>query len=135
MTYEAYIGYVDGRDEELDTGTPFKLVVRNLDTFERLVVNAVVARPGQQLEGGDPLKILDWVEKQMDETWSIKVLEELDEDDAPMRSDITQDDLQAGLNESQKYSAGRGARGTGMPQMMGQEEARKYFENISKHKK
>lgn len=135
MTYEAYIGYVDGRDQEIDAGEPIKLVVRNLDTFERLVVSAIIVRPGKTLEGSEDLKILDWVEKLLDETWSIKVLEELDEEDAPMRSDITQDDLEAGLNESQKYSSGRGARGAGMPQMMGQEEARKYFENISKKKK
>lgn len=133
MPFEAYIGYVAERDAEAEAGEPVVLEVRDLDTFERLVVRAIIAKPGVALEGGDQLWILDWVEARQPEPWGIKVLEELPEEDATsFRSDISKADLTAQAEESHKFASGRG-RGGAMPQM-GQEEARKFFENMQAHK-
>lgn len=134
MPFEAYIGYVAERDAEAESGESVVLEVRDLETFERLVVRAVIAKPGTTLDGGDELWIVDWVEARQPEPWSIKVLEELDEEDATaFRSDISQEDLKAQAEQSQKFASGRG-RGAAMPEMAGQEEARKYFENMQQHK-
>lgn len=134
MPFEAYIGYVAERDAQAESGEPVVLEVRDLDTFERLVVRAVIAKPGVQLDGGDALWIVDWVEAKQPDPWSIKVLEELEEEDATsFRSDISQEDLKTQAEQSQKYASGRG-RGGAMPEMAGQEEARKYFENMQAHK-
>ena len=135
MPFEVYIGYVAEKDEEIAAGTPFNMEVRDLDTYGRMVVSAIVAKPGQTLEGSDQLWILDWVEARQAEPWSIKVLEELDEDAAAsLRSDITQEDLSAQAIESKSFASGRG-RGGSMPQMMGGEEAKKFFENMVTKKK
>ena len=49
MPYEAYIGYLtDGSQKtrpEVIAGEPFVIELRDLDTFERLVVRAIVAEP------------------------------------------------------------------------------------------
>lgn len=133
MPFEVYIGYVAERDAEAESGEPVVLEVRDLDTFERLVVRAVIAKPGVPLDGGDQLWILDWVEAKQSEPWSIRVLEELDEEDATsFRSDISEEDLKSQAEQSHKFASGRG-RGGAMPQM-GQEEARKFFENMQAHK-
>jgi hypothetical protein len=130
MPFEAYIGYVADKDESIDAGEPLVIEVRDLDTYERKIVRAVVARPGAALEDGDELWILDWVEARQSDAWRIRVIEELDEDDAAAaRSDISADDLRRPAEESASYAGGRG-RGDSMPGMMGAEEARKYFENI-----
>ncbi len=139
MPYEAYIGYL--KDESHETKPevmnkePFILEVRDLDTFERLVVKALVAEPPNSVEGGDQLWVLDWVEKKLAAPWSIQVLEELEEDALEdSRSDISKADLDAPAKEAQKFG-GRGYRGSQTPQMMGQEEARKYYENVVGKKK
>lgn len=130
MPYEAYIGYIDDKHEQIDAGESIVIEVRDLDTFERLIVRAKVGRPERPLDDGDELWILDWVEKRQDAAWSIFVEEELDEDDAAAsRADISDDDLRAASEESHEYAGGRG-RGAAMPEMMGQEEARKYYENV-----
>jgi hypothetical protein len=130
MPFEAYIGYVAEKDAEAESGEPIKLEVRDLDTYERLIVRAIVAKPGAELEGSDLLWILDWVEARQEQPWRIRVLEELEEEDATnLRSDISESDLKEQAEQSQRYASGRG-RGSGMPEMMGQEEARKFFENM-----
>lgn len=131
MPFEAYIGYVAERDDEMTAGTPFVIEVRDLDTYERLIVSAVVARPGQPLEGSDKLWIVDWVEARQEDPWSIRVEEELDEEAvAAFRSDISKEDLSSQADESKSFASGRG-RGGSMPQMMGGEEAKKFFENMT----
>lgn len=139
MPYEAYIGYLkdDAQDTrpEITNGEPLVVEVRDLDTFERLVVRALVAEPPGQIENGDELWVLDWVEKKLEAPWSIRVLEEL-EDDAleGARSDISEADLSAPADQAQEYG-GRKYRGSQTPQMVGQEEARKFFENVVTKKK
>jgi hypothetical protein len=131
MPFEAYIGYVAERDDEMAAGMPFIIEVRDLDTYERMIVRAVVARPGQPLEGSDKLWIVDWVEARQEDPWSIRVEEELDEEAvAAFRSDISREDLSSQADESKIFASGRG-RGASMPQMMGGEEAKKFFENMA----
>ena len=128
--FEAYIGYLadDSKEirEEVREGKPFVVEVRDLDTFERLVVRAVVAEPGAQLEGSDELFVLDWIENR---PWSIRVLEELDEEEEGPRADITDADRAAAADESRKFG-GRKYRGSELPDAMGQEEAGKFFEHV-----
>lgn len=139
MPYEAYIGYLKTADqdtkEEITSGQPLILEVRDLDTFERLVVKAMIGEPPNKIEGGDKLWVLDWIEKKLDEPWSIKVLEELEDDAlAGARSDIGEEDLKAPAEALKKFG-GRRNRGSQTPHMAGQEEARKFYENIVTKKK
>lgn len=134
MPFEAYIGYL--KDEEQETkpeilaGEPVILEVRDLDTFERLVVKAIVAEPPNVLDDGDELWVLDWIEAKLEKPWSIRVLEELDEDAAESaRSDVSEEDLQSQAKESSKFGTRRRA-GSQLPDMMGQEEARKFYQNV-----
>lgn len=140
MSYEAYIGYVTDNAQktrvEVIEGKPFVLEVRDLDTFERLVVRAVVSEAADALEGGDELWVLDWVENKLETPWSIRVLEELDEDEdiAANRSDVSDVDRTAEADESKKY-AGKKYAGSQLPDSMGGEEAKKFYENIVTKKK
>lgn len=134
MPFEAYIGYVSEKDAEAESGEPIVLEVRDMDTYERKIVRAVVAKPGTELADSDVLWILDWVEARQEDPWRIRVLAELEEGEATnLRSDISEADLTAEAERSQLYGSGRG-RGGSMPEMMGQEEARKFFENMQAHK-
>ena len=135
MPYEAYIGYLSDESKEarpeIASGEPFVVELRDLDTFERKVVQAIVAAPGQALEGGDELWVLDWIENRMDDPWSIKVLKEFDEEEeAAARADISEADLAAASEESTKYGTRRYA-GSQLPDAMGAEEARKFYEHVS----
>jgi hypothetical protein len=130
MPYEAYIGYMADKEEDIVNGKSVVVEVRDMDTFERLVVRAKVGKPEKPLTDGDELWILDWVEKREEQPWTIIVEEELDEDDIEAsRSDIDESDLNAASEESHQFASGRG-RGRAMPEMMGQEEARKFYENM-----
>lgn len=134
MPFEVYIGYVADKDPQIEAGEVLTLEVRDLDTYERKVVRAQVGKPGADLAGSDELWILDWVEARQAQPWRIKVLEELEEDDATgLRSDIDETDLKGQADASQRYAGGRG-RGGSMPEMMGAEEARKFYENINRMK-
>ena len=139
MPYEAYIGYLTDASQktrrEVGAGEPFVIELRNLDTFERLVVRALVAEPPAKLESGEELWVLDWVENRKPVPWSIRVLEELDEEQLEAaRSDITEADRTAAADESKKY-AGKRHRGSDLPDSMGSEEAKKYYENLVSKRK
>jgi len=134
MPYEAYIGYVTDQSQktraEVTEGTPFVLEVRDMDTFERLVVRAVVSDAPDALDGGDELWVLDWIENKLETPWSIRVLEELEEEDIEAdRSDVTATDKTAEADEAKKYG-GKKYRGAQLPDSMGGEEARKFYENV-----
>jgi hypothetical protein len=134
MPYEAYIGYLtdDSQNlrDEVKNGEPFVLEVRDTDTFERLVVKAIVADSPDTIQGGDELWVLDWIENRNETPWSIKVLEELSEEDVEaQRSDVTESDRTAPAEEAKKYG-GRKYRGAQLPDSMGGEEARKFYENV-----
>jgi hypothetical protein len=134
MPYEAYIGYLTDASQntrrEVENGEPFVIELRDLDTFERLIVRAIVAKPPATVESGDVLWVLDWVESRAPTPWSVRVLEELDEEQLEgSRSDITEADRTSAAEESLKYG-GRKYRGSELPDSMGGEEAKKYYENM-----
>jgi hypothetical protein len=134
MPYEAYIGYLTDNAQavrqEVKAGEPFVLEVRDTDTFERLVVRAQVADQPDAIEGGEPLWVLDWIENRMESPWTIRVLEEVDEDAAETaRSDVTESDKAAAAEEAKRFG-GRKYRGAQLPDSMGGEEARKFYENV-----
>ncbi len=139
MPYEAYIGYLTDSSQktrrEVTAGEPFVIELRDLDTFERLVVRAIVAEPPAQLESSDVLWVLDWVENRTPTPWAVRVLEEIDEEQLEAsRSDITEADRTAAADESLKYG-GRKYRGSELPESMGGEEAKKYYENLVSKRK
>ena len=134
MPYEAYIGYLTDNSQEIRNEVkerkPFVLEVRDMDTFERLVVKAVVSDSADAIQGSDELWVLDWIENRMEAPWSIKLLEELTEEDIEAeRSDVTDSDRTSAADEAKKYG-GRKYRGAQLPDTMGGEEARKYYENV-----
>lgn len=134
MPYEAYIGYLtDGSKnvrDEVKQGTPLVLEVRDTDTFERLVVKAIVSDGPEALPESDELWVLDWVENRCASPWSIRVIEELPEEEAEgSRSDVTEADRASATEEAKKYG-GRKYRGAELPDSMGGEEAKKYYENV-----
>jgi hypothetical protein len=134
MPYEAYIGYLTDNSQqirkEVQEGKPFVLEVRDLDTFERLVVKALVADCAGAISGGDELWVLDWIENRIEAPWSINVLEEVAEEDIEAeRSDVTDADRTSAADEAKKYG-GRKYRGSQLPDSMGGEEARKFYENV-----
>ena len=134
MPYEAYIGYLTDNTQEIRNEVkerkPFVLEVRDMDTFERLVVKAVVSDSADAIQGSDELWVLDWIENRMEAPWSIKLLEELTEEDIEAeRSDVTDSDRTSAADEAKKYG-GRKYRGAQLPDTMGGEEARKYYENV-----
>ena len=71
----------------------------------------------------------------MPAAWSIQVLEEIDPDQLEAaRSDITEADRTAAADELAKYG-GRKHRGSQLPDNMGGEEAKKYYENLVSKRK
>lgn len=133
--YEVYIGYLDGKDEAIDENRELVIEVRDLETFERKVVRARLARPSQELPDSDILWVTDWVESSSKEAWKIKIIEELDEDTdvARERSDISEEDLTKQSKESAKFSQRRYTDGLFTGE--GDEEAKKYFIYKSKIEK
>lgn len=132
MEYEAYIGYLDEQREAMAAGEPVVIEVRDRDTFERKIVRAIVSEEQGSLPGGDELWVVDWIETAAPLAWSIRILEELDPDaEKATRADIGQDDLDAMAEESRKYTGAK-YKGSGLPDMMGQDEIRKYTEHVEK---
>lgn len=130
MPYEAYIGYLDEQRDAMAAGEPIVVEVRDRDTFERKVVRALVSPEPDGIPGGDELWVVDWIENREAAPWSIRVLEELGEEASANRADIAQDDLQAMAEESRKYTGSR-YKGSTLPDMLGQEEIRKYHEHVA----
>lgn len=83
--YEILEEYVHAKKNDIDQGKPVIVEVRDTDTFERLLVKAEIAPPGQTLEGGDQLVLRDLAENVAADDWSIKVLEELDPEAVDIR--------------------------------------------------
>ena len=70
--------YVYSKQTDIDQGRPVTVEVRDLDTFERLVANVLIAAPGKPLEGGSPLTLHNLAENVVSDAWQICILEELD---------------------------------------------------------
>lgn len=91
--YEILEEYVHGQRGDIDQGKPITVEVRDLDTFERLVVKAQIAPPGADLEGGEQLILRDLAENVSADDWKIVVLEELDPESVDIKpvSDFRRD--------------------------------------------
>lgn len=76
--YEILEEYVLTQRAAIDRGEPVVVEVRNTDTFERLVVRAMVAPPGVVLANSDQLVLRNLMENVGATGWSIRVVEELD---------------------------------------------------------
>jgi hypothetical protein len=83
--YEVLEEYVHSKMNEINAGSEVIVEVRDTDTFERLTVKAVIAEPGQELEGAAELVLRNLAENIAAEGWHIKIIEELD----PESVDIT----------------------------------------------
>ncbi len=83
--FEVLEEYVHSQRAEIDQGKPVVLEVRNTDTFERLVVRALVAPPGRTLGHGTPLALMNLAENVSSDEWQIEVLEELDPEAVEIR--------------------------------------------------
>jgi hypothetical protein len=83
--FEVLEEYVHSQRADIDQGKPVVLEVRNTDTFERLVVRALVAPPGQPLPDAAPLALMNLAENVSSDQWRIRVLEELDPEAVEIR--------------------------------------------------
>lgn len=88
--YSALCEYVDSFKAEIDAGREVLLEVRDLSTWERKVVKAVLIRRSDALEGADLLRIEDYTGDFRPDVWSIRIVEELDADalESIPRSDL-----------------------------------------------
>lgn len=76
--FEVLEEYVHAKKSEIDAGKPVVVEVRDTDTFERLVVSAVIAPPERELAGSDRLVLRDLAENVAADGWKIRVLQEVD---------------------------------------------------------
>lgn len=83
--YEILEEYVEAKKSDIAAGTPVVVEVRDTDTFERLVVKALIAPPEGKLDGADALVLRDLAENVAAEGWKIKVLEEVDPESVDIR--------------------------------------------------
>ncbi|MBI4319462.1 MAG: hypothetical protein HY675_13320 [Chloroflexi bacterium] len=131
--FEIYIGYLDSKRDEIASGEPLVAEIRDMATFERKVVKAIIARSADELPGADLLWVMDWVERREPAPWAIRVLEELEEDTdvALSRSDIDEEDLTRMAQDSQLFADGKYG-GDGLAIGWGEDEAQKYLGNIKR---
>lgn len=76
--YEILEEYVHSQRQQIDQGEPVVVEVRDTDTFERLVVKAMIAPPGQSLAESSQLVLLNLAENVSSDQWLIRIIEELD---------------------------------------------------------
>ena len=76
--YEILEEYVEAARNDIDQGNPVVVEVRDNDTFERLVVKAVLTPPGAAGNGGEPLILRNLAENVSATGWTIRIVEELD---------------------------------------------------------
>lgn len=76
--YEILEEYIESQRPDIERGNPIVIEIRDINTFERLVVKALIGVPGQPLDGGDSLILKNLAENVVSDQWTIKVLEELD---------------------------------------------------------
>lgn len=76
--YEVLEEYIESQRQDIEQGSPIVLEIRDVDTFERLVVKAQVGPPEKPIAGGDQLILKNLAENTVSDAWSIRVLEELD---------------------------------------------------------
>ncbi len=77
--YEILEEYVHVQRQDIDEGNPVTVEVRDLDTFERLIVKARLGPPEAPIENADQLILKNLAENVVTDQWTIEVLEELDD--------------------------------------------------------
>jgi hypothetical protein len=77
-SYEILEEYVESQRAAIDMGTPVTVEVRDTDSFERLVVKALLGPPERPIPGADRLILKNLAENVSSDAWTIKILEELD---------------------------------------------------------
>ena len=83
--YEILEEYVEAQRGDIEAGQPVVVEVRDTDTFERLVVKALIGPPTRPVPGGDQLALMNLAENVSSDAWTIQVLEELDAETVPIR--------------------------------------------------
>jgi len=78
MRYEILEEYVDSKMQDVMQGRPIIVEIRDSDTFERLIVKALIGPPAQPLVDADQLVVKNLAENVVSDRWTIKVIEELD---------------------------------------------------------
>ena len=76
--YEILEEYVESQGQDVEQGRPVIVEIRNSDTFERLIVKALIGRPGQPITDGDCLVVKNLAENVVSDQWTIKLIEELE---------------------------------------------------------
>jgi len=84
-SYEILEEYVESQRQDIEQGNPVVVEIRDIETFERLVVRAQVGTPAQPIAGGDHLVVKNLAENVVSDAWTIKVLEELDPEAVSIR--------------------------------------------------
>jgi hypothetical protein len=79
--YEVYEGYITEHEQEIAEGKELILEVRDLETFVRMIVKAIVSKEADAIEGGSSLWLKDLNDEIVPKPGSIKILEELDDDE------------------------------------------------------
>lgn len=78
--YEILEEYVSSNRAAIDSGQIVTVEVRNMDTFERLIVKAKIFAPENRGEAADQLILHNLAENVEADDWGIEVVEELDPD-------------------------------------------------------
>lgn len=77
-TYEVLEEYIESQRQEIESGRAVTVEIRDIDTFERLVVKARIGTPERPIAGADRLVLKNLAENVVSDAWTIEVLEELD---------------------------------------------------------
>lgn len=83
--YEVLEEYVHAARSDIDQGNPVVVEVRDNDTFERLVVRALIVPPGQDAAGADRLLLRNLAENVSADDWAIRIVERLDPESVDIR--------------------------------------------------
>ncbi|MCX7178830.1 MAG: hypothetical protein NTX56_08680 [Proteobacteria bacterium] len=83
--YEILEEYIESQRQDVEQGNPVVVEIRDSDTFERLIVKALIGQPSQPLPDGDHLVVKNLAENVVSDAWTIKVLEELDPESVNIR--------------------------------------------------
>ena len=77
-TYEILEEYVESQRQAVEQGQLVVVEIRDIDTFERLVVKARIGTPDDPLVNADRLVLKNLAENVVSNQWTIEVIEELD---------------------------------------------------------
>jgi hypothetical protein len=77
-TFEILEEYVESQRQDIEQGREVTVEIRDIDSFERLVVRAQIGVPAQPIDGGDRLVLKNLAENVVSDQWTIRVVEELD---------------------------------------------------------